>query len=70
MIITTAGVDLNSPCYTQEFKYCNEILEGVSQNDRYFVDILDIDEGDDITDPKIWEKANPIRCSYKKGRKI
>ena len=67
MIITTAGIDLNSPCYTQEFKYCNEILEGVSQNDRYFVDILDIDEGDDITDPKIWEKANPIRCSYKKG---
>lgn len=68
MIITTAGVNLNSPCYTQEFKYCVEIVEGIAQNDRYFVDILDIDKDDDITDPKIWEKANPIRCSYEKGR--
>lgn len=68
MIITTAGVNLNSPCYTQEFKYCCEILENISENDLYFVDILDIDVGDDISDPKIWEKANPIRCSYEKGK--
>lgn len=69
MIITTAGLNLNSPCYTQEFKYCCEILENISDNDLYFVDILDIDVGDDILDAKIWEKANPIRYSYEKGKK-
>lgn len=67
MIITTAGINLNSPCYTQEFKYCVEILENVAKNDRYFVDILDIDKYDDVTDSRIWQKANPIRCSYEKG---
>lgn len=68
IIITTAGVNLNSPCYTQEFKYCVEILEGISKNDKYFVDILDIDLEDDLKNPKVWEKANPIRCSYEKGK--
>ncbi len=69
MIITTAGMNLTYPCYTQEYKYCGEILNpdiDVS-NDEYFADIFEIDSGDDISDLSNWEKANPIRMTYPKG---
>lgn len=69
MIITTAGVDLNYPCYQQEYKYCSNILNQDSdiENDRYFVDICEIDEGDNRDDKRNWEKANPLRMSYPEG---
>ena len=66
MIITTAGFDLSVPCYTQEYKYCKEILEDNVKNDKYFTDILELDKGDEITLKNI-KKANPIVCSYKQG---
>lgn len=69
MIITTAGVNLNYPCYTQEYQYCSKLLEGVIVNDGYFTDILEIDDGDDIEDIRNWWKANPIRMTYPEGRK-
>jgi len=69
MIITTAGMNLTYPCYTQEYKYCAEILnpDVDIENDEYFVDILEIDEGDDVSDFSNWEKANPIRMTYAEG---
>ncbi|MGL5655898.1 MAG: terminase large subunit [Fusobacteriaceae bacterium] len=69
MIITTAGVDLNSPCYTQEYKYCSDILNPASdvENDNYFIDICEIDKDDDIYDRKNWLKANPLRMTYPEG---
>lgn len=69
MIITTAGVNLNYPCYQQEYSYCSRVIDPNSdvENDRYFIDILEIDEEDDIKDKTIWEKANPVRMSYKQG---
>ena len=70
MIITTAGKDLTYPCYTQEYTYCKKILDpNVDvENDEYFVDIYEIDEGDDISNERMWIKANPIRMSYEAGR--
>lgn len=69
MIITTAGKDLTFPCYTEEYAYCSSILnpDVDVENDEYFVDICEIDEGDDINDESNWIKANPIRMTYKDG---
>jgi len=69
MIITTAGMDLSYPCYTQEYTYCSKVLDPYIDvwNDEYFVDILEIDDGDDIDNEDNWIKANPIRMTYKEG---
>ncbi|WP_143287130.1 terminase large subunit, partial [Caenibacillus caldisaponilyticus] len=70
MIITTAGFDLSRPCYRVEYQYVSKILDPNSpiENDEYFVMINELDKGDDIKDERVWEKANPILCSYEEGR--
>lgn len=70
MIITTAGMDLTYPCYTQEYDYCSKVLNPDVDvwNDEYLIDIMEIDEGDDVSNEENWKKANPIRMSYKEGR--
>ena len=70
MIITTAGRDLTYPCYTQEYEYCSKVLNPDIDiwNDEYLIDIMEIDEGDDISDEANWYKANPIRMTYEEGR--
>lgn len=75
MIITTAGVNLNNPCYRSEYQYVSKLLDPNSpvENERYFamVNELDKDEDgnliDDIRDEKAWLKANPIAASYPEG---
>ena len=74
-IITTAGVDLNYPCYVQEYQYCSRILDPDSdvEDDAYFVDILELDPEDyenldNLDNEELWWKANPIRMSYPEGR--
>lgn len=70
MIITTAGFNLNHPCYRVEYKYVSRILDPYdpTTNDEYFVMINELDKDDDIKDERNWEKANPILCSYENGR--
>lgn len=72
-IITTAGMDLTYPCYTQEYKYCSDILnpDVDIENDEYLVDICELDSKD-YKDPnnisvRALKKANPIRMTYKDG---
>lgn len=71
MIITTAGVDLSYPCYTNEYTYVSNLLNPNLEviNDEYFADICEIDKEDknNFNDKRIWKKANPIRTSYKEG---
>ncbi|NNV07784.1 terminase large subunit [Geobacillus sp. MMMUD3] len=75
MIITTAGANLNNPCYRSEYQYVSKLLDPNSpvENDQYFamVNELDKDEDgnliDDIKDEKAWLKANPIAASYPEG---
>lgn len=71
MIITTAGVDLTYPCYTQEYQYCSSILNPNIdiENDTYFIDILEVDKKDSIDYIRNWKKANPIRMTYSDGIK-
>ncbi|MGL1919939.1 MAG: terminase large subunit [Hyphomicrobiales bacterium] len=59
LIITTAGHNLISACYT-EYKMCVDILNGKITNDQYFVMVYTIDDGDDIFDERNWRKANPL----------
>lgn len=68
-IITTAGVDLTYPCYTQEYDYCSKILDPDvdASNDEYFVDICEADKGDDPGSEITWKKANPIRAYFDEG---
>ncbi|WP_333493145.1 terminase large subunit [Fusobacterium varium] len=68
-IITTAGIDLNVPCYTQEYQYCSDVLNPYTDtiNEEYFIDICEADENDKIEDLNTWKKANPIRAYYQEG---
>jgi phage terminase large subunit-like protein len=70
MVITTAGMDLESPCM-REYNYVSKIIdpESVVENDQYFVLICELDEGDDIKDESNWIKANPIVATYEAGMK-
>lgn len=70
IIITTAGKDLNVPCYQQEYKYCADVLnpDVDVENDNYLIDIYEIDKGDDVGNENSWIKANPVRMSYPQGR--
>lgn len=67
-IITTAGFNLESPCY-KEYEYVSKILDPESdvENDDYFVMICELDPGDDIKDESNWIKANPIVGTYEEG---
>ena len=61
-IITTAGFNKNSPCY-EEREYAIKILEGIIEDDNYFVFIATIDDEDiekeNYWSEDIWRKANP-----------
>lgn len=57
-IITTAGFNTESACKQAEDVY-KEILSGDKKDDRTFIMIHDLDEGDDWEDPANWHKANP-----------
>jgi phage terminase large subunit-like protein len=57
-LITTAGSDRSGICYEQR-TYLTKILDNVAQDDTYFGVIYTIDDEDDWSNPKIWEKANP-----------
>ena len=62
-IITTAGSNLNSPCY-ELYQYCISVLESEAEADeRMFIYIAQMDKDDDIWNPDNWVKANPLAAS-------
>ena len=58
-VITTAGFNLNGPCY-ELYKYCRRVLRGIDTNEGQFVYIAQMDEGDNIWNPKNWIKCCPL----------
>lgn len=58
MVITTAGFDKTLPCY-QLRTTCIEILNKAKQDDSMFIAIYSMDDGDDWTDERNWEKCTP-----------
>lgn len=57
-IITTAGYNIEGPCYDKRREVI-EMLNGTVPDDELFGVIYTLDEGDDWTDPKALVKANP-----------
>lgn len=58
IMITTAGVDISSPCYLLQ-KDGEKILEGSLERDDVFVMIYTVDEDDDWKSVEALKKANP-----------
>ncbi|WP_436646545.1 terminase large subunit [Lactiplantibacillus plantarum] len=58
-IISTAGYNLNSP-FKAECDYAADILKGKQKADRYFVVMYGLDEKDEVYNPDMWIKANPL----------
>lgn len=56
--ITTAGVNIAGVCKKFE-ESCENILDGTSKDDHFFIMIHDLDEGDDWEKIENWAKANP-----------
>ena len=57
-IITTAGFNINGPCFNMMKSSC-EVLEGIKTDDSLFALVYTLDDEDDFTDPDVWVKANP-----------
>ena len=58
--ITTAGFNLNGPCY-EHYRFCKQVLSGNVKKDSLFIYIAELDKEDDIWDSKNWAKANPLQ---------
>lgn len=58
-IITTAGFNINGPCYKLR-KIAVSILNGQTEDDTFLPIICTLDKEDDWNDPKNWVKANPL----------
>lgn len=75
MIITTAGVDLNVPCYQQEYHFVSGLLDPDKpdiENDNYFADIFEAEPDIPLTDETfevLAKMANPVRAYYDEGMK-
>lgn len=66
-IITTAGNDSeNNPCLKEE-ELCKKILTGEIVNEKYFVNIRQLDKDDDPHDESNWAKANPMLLEIENG---
>lgn len=68
VVITTAGFDLNVPCY-EDYQYYSRILnpDDDAENDEIFIAIYELDKEDDVKDESNWIKANPIVATYERG---
>lgn len=58
VVITTADVSTDNPCYEQHCKSLR-ILNGIQEQEDFFCVIYTIDEEDDWRNPKVWIKSNP-----------
>lgn len=69
VIITTAGFNLNHPCYRVEYDLVSKILnpDKPENVENYFCMVNELDAGDSYDDERNWHKANPILCSYEDG---
>lgn len=57
--ITTAGFNLDGPCYYFRENVVTKVLEGIKQAERLFAIVFTLDEDDDWNNSDTWVKANP-----------
>ena len=58
-VISTSGLNLNVPMY-DEYKLVTDILNGKTTADRYFIAVWELDDRDEVNNPEMWIKANPL----------
>jgi phage terminase large subunit-like protein len=58
LIITTAGVNLSSPCFDDVLTGRSILAKTITDDRRFYIE-YGIDQGDDWTSPEILRKANP-----------
>lgn len=58
VIITTAGFDKGSPCYSYR-ETVTEVMRGAIEDDTLWGFVYSLDEGDDWEDESNWIKCNP-----------
>lgn len=58
-VISTAGFNLTSPMF-EEYQYITGLLDGLYENDNYFVYCAEQDSEDEVYDQKTWIKSNPL----------
>ena len=68
LIITTAGFDKLGPCFELRTTAV-EILNGLKEDDSFFMAIYSLDKNDDWKDERVWIKSNPnmnvtVKSSY------
>ena len=59
LVITTAGVDISSPCYELELEAI-KILEGTIEKENVMVMIFGIDVDDSFEDFEVWKRPTQI----------
>lgn len=59
IIISTAGKNMTGPMY-EEYIYIDKILDGVTNNENYFVYCAEQDSEEEIHDQDTWIKSNPL----------
>lgn len=59
-IISTAGFNLNSPFYVDEWPYAKKVASKDIINERYFSYIAEQESKEEIEDETNWIKSNPI----------
>lgn len=74
-IITTAGFNRLSPCYSEVRKTAIEILKGIKHDESHLAMIFTLDDSDDWTDSTKWIKSNPnldvsVKMSFLQDRFI
>ncbi len=57
-MITTAGF-VRESIYDDMYKYAEEVLNGIKNDDRFLAFIYELDSRSEWTNNKCWEKANP-----------
>ena len=59
-IISTAGFNLNSPMFVNEWPYAKDILAEIYDDPEYFAIIYEQDSEDEWQDKTTWAKSNPL----------
>lgn len=60
VIISTANFNMNAPMFTVEYPRAKEILEGKIIDDQYFAFIAEQESIEEIENPSMWIKSNPL----------
>jgi phage terminase large subunit-like protein len=59
LLTTTEGYESPGP-WAEERKFAQQVLEGAVEADHYFAVIYALDDKDDLFNPAVWIKANPL----------